>query len=97
MARKSSKENTTYLGECISRIRAGATVWWSSIKKDIYDVLKPDAVIPLFDLDGKTCKYLKSFTEFIEPAEQYFNRTADEWAKTAAKPLSDTENEKVNI
>lgn len=68
------------------RIRAkDGSEYWCDLRKDIYDVLKEDAVISLYDEHGSGStysrtdkKFIKSFTTWIGTVEEYLKRLVEE-------------------
>ena len=60
-----------------SRILVQDHEYWCDLSKDIYDVLKPDAVIYLYENYGQSIdckKYLKRFTKYSESVEEHFKK-----------------------
>jgi hypothetical protein len=74
---------TPYLAK--GRIIANGKEYWTDIKKDLYKVLKDDAVVVVYDEMGTGMtfqhtekKFIKSFTKWSGTVEEYLERLAVE-------------------
>jgi hypothetical protein len=79
--------HTPFLAKGRIKVKDGSE-YWINLTKDVYDVLKPDAVLAVYEEHGVgqnfvhvDKKYLKRFTEWTGTVVEYLQRLEDETDK----------------